>query len=138
MVCRKLLGRVFPDESEETTTNPDFIPFLFGASAHFPPGVRGKSERIYIDIGQHPVLFSRAVGLLQPDEKVIENEIYLRITQEACEAGCPLRISGSFKVLCKRISRIRAIAESEDGSELNADVWAKALRSGLCKPVFYA
>jgi hypothetical protein len=112
-------------------------PFQFGSTAHLPPRTKGKSNFILIDIGQHPVIYSRAVGTLQPEEKLDENEDYLLECRRVCEATCPIREPEDLNVTCKRLSLISAMAKTTDYSELDIQSWSKILCRGLCKPALY-
>jgi hypothetical protein len=117
--------------------NPDYYPFLYGATAHFPPRKFGKSASVLIDIAQHPIIFSRAVCTMRPDEKLSANDEYLRETRQICEETCPIRNCAQMNVTCKRMSYINALAESIDHSELGVKEWAEILKCGLCKPSIY-
>jgi hypothetical protein len=114
-----------------------FIPFQFGATAHFPPRKKGKSDIALIDIGQHPIIFSRAIGTLQPDDKLSENEMYLLECRRVCEESCPIREPAKLNITCKRLSLLEAIAKTKDCTELDAKSWSEILRCGLCKPALY-
>lgn len=113
------------------------IPFQFGATAHLPPRNKGKSHIVLIDVSQHPILYSRAVGTLKPEEKLAENEEYLRGCQKICEASCLNRKLEDLKITCKRLSLTSAIAQTSDSSELDIQSWSKILRRCLCKPSIY-
>jgi len=115
----------------------DYFPFMHGATAHFPPGKRGKSDFIFIDICQHPIIYSKAVCTSRPDKKLAENDSYLRTCRRICEERCPLRIHSVINVICKRLSSLRAMARTEDGSELDAGKWSEILNLSLCRPVLY-
>src|SRR5271157_1096338 len=115
----------------------DYFPFMHGATAHFPPGKRGKSDFIFIDICQHPIIYSKAVCTSRLDKKLAENDSYLRTCRRICEERCPLRIHSVINVICKRLSSLRAMARTEDGSELDAGKWSEILNLSLCRPVLY-
>ncbi len=117
--------------------NSKFIPFEFGATAHFPPRKKGKSNMVFIEIGQHPIIYSRAVGALQPNEKLSENKEYLTVCQEICEANCPIREPAYLNITCKRLGLDEAVAKTKDLSELDGIAWTEILAMGLCKPKLF-
>ena len=116
---------------------PETIYFLFGATAHFPNVKRCKSDRVLIDLNQHPIIYSRAICAVRPGEKSTRNEVYLKDCVRACVQQCPIRMQPQLNVVCKRLSTLRALAETRDRSEWDTDQWAEVLKTGLCRPVFY-
>jgi len=121
----------------ETIANSTNTPFLYGAGAHLPPRSQGKSDFVIIEISQHPILYSRAIGTLQPEEKLTVNRNYLTECQRICESSCPIRENSEFRISCKRMSLIKAIAKTEDRLLLTVGDWSEILRLGLCKPTLY-
>ncbi len=119
--------------------NTETVPFLYGATVHFPPGKKDKSDFVLIYLGHHPIVYSRAVSRLQPGDKSTENEIYLRACKRACEERCPVRVRrvAQINIICDRSTPQRAIAKTEDRSELDGKKWAELLSRGLCRPRLY-
>ena len=117
--------------------NPDCTPFLYGATAYFSHKKKGRSDIVIIEINQHPIIYSRAICAVRPGEKSARNNDYLSTTWRACEERCPLQNHSPLNVICKRSTSVRAIANTEDSSELDINQWSDVLRSGLCRPVLY-
>lgn len=118
-------------------SNPEYIPFKYGATAHFPAKKQGKSDIVMIDISPHPIIYSRALCTARLDKKLAENDVYLSICRRVCEERCPVRTHSQINVICKRLTSLRAIAKTEDSSELDVDKWSEVLSLSLCRPVLY-
>ena len=119
------------------TANPEHFPFKYGATAHFPPKKRGKSDLVIIEITQHPIVYSRAVATSRSDRKMAVNEDYLSVCWRICEKRCPIKRHTRLNVICQRMNASHAIAKTEDSSELDARKWSEVLGLGLCRPVLY-
>lgn len=117
--------------------NPEYIPFTYGATAHFPSKKQGRSDIVIIDISQHPIIYSKVIYTSRSDKKLAENDAYLSICRRFCEELCPIRTHSPINVICKRLTSLRSIAKTEDGSELDVDMWSEVLSLGLCRPVLY-
>lgn len=130
---------LFLAKGKATMKYTETVPFLYGATAHFPPDKRKKSDIVFIYLVEHPILHSRAVSRLQPGDKSSENEVYLSSCKRACEERCPVRVRSAVQtnIICDRSTLLRAIARTEDCSELDAQSWSQRLSVGLCRPKVY-
>jgi hypothetical protein len=118
-------------------TDSECVPFVYGATAHFPARKLGKSDIVIIDISPHPIIYSRAVCTSRTDKKLAENDVYLDTCRRVCEERCPIRTHSPTRVICSRLTPLRVIAKTEDHSELDVAQWSEILRTGLCRPALY-